>query len=212
MFNNKKIVTRFLLKQRQGKSNSFLAYDCLTGDDVFVKFGHQAIIKREWFCLKSCELMKKKYPVFYPFVSISVARNFSWLVRSWQSGFTLLEYCNRKRKVELFEFSLSGMLFKLFIWLRYFHKMGWVHYDIKPSNVFFDMNSVGQYSVCMIDFGSALPIGFKLSKVLFREFNYKYSSKKVRLGLGKALPMDDWISFIKLMCDRDIVLYSKEKI
>ncbi|WCE31034.1 protein kinase domain-containing protein [Vibrio sp. SCSIO 43137] len=73
--------------------------------------------------------------------------------------------------------------------IRYCHQQGWVHGDIKPSNLLY---LAGEERVILIDFAAALPIGQSREELTEWQFTSQFAREHQRKGEGVACEADDW--------------------
>lgn len=93
--------------------------------------------------------------------------------------------------------SFSDKHISRFIWLipqviraiEHCHKRGWVHGDIKPSNVLY-LPDTG--SIVLIDFAAALPLGLNREDLQRWEMTPQFATKGNKAGCGVVAQSDDW--------------------
>ena len=76
------------------------------------------------------------------------------------------------------------------------HKCGWVHGDIKPSNIIF---SPLNQTIRIIDFGASHKIGTQRQSLNEWQCTPSFASEKALKGKGCYLPTDDWYALIKMI-------------
>ncbi len=75
------------------------------------------------------------------------------------------------------------------------HKKGWVHGDIKPSNILYLKENGG---IRLIDFGASYPIGTSRNALKTWQLTPSLASPAQRSGDGFVEPNDDWYALNKL--------------
>ncbi|MGF1755822.1 protein kinase [Vibrio makurazakiensis] len=70
------------------------------------------------------------------------------------------------------------------------HSTGYIHGDIKPSNIVFSADE----SMKLVDFGSVRKIGVQLSNERFHSYTESFASPSMISGNDKVTVMDDWFS------------------
>lgn len=88
------------------------------------------------------------------------------------------------------------------------HRSGWVHGDIKPSNILF-IPETG--SIRLIDFGASFPLGTNRQGLDCWQVSKGYSPENKLKGLGEVTVSDDWYALSK-MIDQTISFISDKKI
>ncbi|OLQ72853.1 hypothetical protein BIT28_06615 [Photobacterium proteolyticum] len=78
--------------------------------------------------------------------------------------------------------------------IEHVHQAGWVHGDIKPSNILY-LPKFG--SIRLIDFGAAWPIGTSLSRLSEWQLTPGFSRSTREKGIGSVEPADDWYALSK---------------
>ena len=77
--------------------------------------------------------------------------------------------------------------------IHFCHQNGWVHGDIKPSNVLYTP-STG--AIILIDFAAALPIGMPMEELTRWEMTPSFASAEKCKGEGRVSAKDDWYALL----------------
>ncbi|MCL1078166.1 protein kinase [Parashewanella spongiae] len=80
--------------------------------------------------------------------------------------------------------------------IRHCHTKGWVHGDIKPSNILYLPKT---HTVRLIDFGAFERIGRDRRQFEQWQLTPCFASENQLKGLGIVEPNDDWYSLLKLI-------------
>ncbi|WP_133405417.1 protein kinase domain-containing protein [Parashewanella tropica] len=89
----------------------------------------------------------------------------------------------------------NQLLPKITALISYCHHKGWIHGDIKPSNILYHPSSL---QVKLIDFGASLPIGLNRSSLPYWQCTPSFSSINQQEGKGKVDTNDDWQGVFKI--------------
>ena len=76
------------------------------------------------------------------------------------------------------------------------HKCGWVHGDIKPSNIIYSPISD---NIRVIDFGSSQRIGTSRNELETWECTVEFARELIKRGEGSYQPADDWYALNKII-------------
>ncbi len=111
-----------------------------------------------------------------------------------------LEFCIRDKPLLDFD-SANRKLFvklipKIISAIEHCHSLGWIHGDIKPSNIIY--TSFNE-DIRLIDFGASQRIGTDRNNLDNWQCTPSFASHNIKMGIGKYLPTDDWTSLIKLI-------------
>lgn len=76
------------------------------------------------------------------------------------------------------------------------HNQGWVHGDIKPSNILY----LGkEQNIRLIDFGASYPIGTCRATLSTWQLTPTFASVNQRAGVGLVEAADDWFALQKII-------------
>ncbi|WP_185976994.1 MULTISPECIES: protein kinase domain-containing protein [Shewanella] len=98
----------------------------------------------------------------------------------------------KEHEIDLWVFVLP----KVIDAIAHCHQQGWVHGDIKPSNILFN-ETLG--IVRLIDFGASNPIGTNRNALNKWQLTPMFSSENQKLGVGYVEEEDDWYALAKMM-------------
>lgn len=147
---------------------------------VVVKERNVDSIQREYQALKSCQ---------GPMIGELLGLDSNRLITTYYSkSRTLLSLTDDEKILAL------KVMDELFLAIKWCHKCGFIHGDIKPSNVLIFEDQ----SIKLIDFGASLPIGTKYSSLNSYEYTIKPTKNNI-IGVSKlydsAVPQVDWEAF-----------------
>lgn len=80
--------------------------------------------------------------------------------------------------------------------IRHCHTNGWVHGDIKPSNILFIPQTC---SVRLVDFGASQSIGTNRSLLKRWQVTPQFASEEQNLGIGFVQPKEDWLAIMNVI-------------
>ncbi|MDD1783965.1 phosphotransferase [Enterovibrio sp. ZSDZ35] len=167
-------------------ANSYLATELETGDSVVLRRcppgAERGSLEREWEALEAC-----KGDCVQEALSLYPATGF----------LSLTFYPNATPLIDLTPEQVDAfpiLLPKILKALSHCHKAGWIHGDIKPSNVLWDHDS---NSIRLIDFGAAMPIGLSRKNLASWHMSTGFSPESQSSGEGAAHPSDDWFALIR---------------
>ncbi|KXI22609.1 protein kinase domain-containing protein [Photobacterium sanguinicancri] len=145
---------------------------------VVIKQGEDDQLEREWRCLQQCHSHYFRQP-------IERLVDEQLLVLEYVAGDSLLSL--EQHQVSLF-LDLVPQLVRA---ITLIHQQGWVHGDIKPSNVLLDKQSK---AITIIDFGAALPINTLVNTQSSIQFSLGFCSESRTYGHHRVSEKDDWYS------------------
>ncbi|CZF78294.1 Serine/threonine-protein kinase D [Grimontia celer] len=179
-------------------ANAYLATELETGNSVVLRRAppgaERGSLEREWEALNACKGEGVQEALsLYPasgFLSVSFYANSTPLIAL------------NPEQAEAFPILLPKILKAI----SHCHKQGWIHGDIKPSNVIWDHDTNG---ICLIDFGAALPIGLSRKNLAAWHMSKGFSPDSQVQGAGIAHPSDDWFALIRWIRQLDDVEVSE---
>ena len=156
----------------------WIAYDNKNENKVILKHAEAQLLHREWSCLSQCHSP-------YIISVIEYLPNSSLLISPFLRAQSLLTLTQD-----------DGDLFISFLpqivrAITHLHLQGWVHGDIKPSNIIYQPQLA---LIKIIDFGAAQPLGEALSELQKWQLTVGFSQKNKQLGIGKIETNDDWFA------------------
>ncbi|WP_087024170.1 protein kinase domain-containing protein [Thaumasiovibrio subtropicus] len=161
-------------------SHTWLATSAIDATPTLLKTGLH--IEREFAALKACQGRGVQELAG----SLVVVANDTYLpLQYYPKQRSLLTL--RNDEVSLFIELLPSLIRAI----THCHRCGWVHGDIKPSNVLL-CDACRQ--VRLVDFGAALPIGFDRLSLGEWQATPAFASAQQSLGHGFANEGDDWFS------------------
>ncbi|OAN17836.1 hypothetical protein A3K86_02645 [Photobacterium jeanii] len=143
---------------------------------VLIKQGDKDSLAREWHSLQSCE-------------SHYFRQAKAWLV---DDNVLVLDYVEGESLLSLDSEQAALFLYLLPQIVRaisVLHQQGWIHGDIKPSNVLFDKRYL---KITLIDFGAALPINTMISSQSSIQLTPGFSPESRSYQNHKVTEKDDW--------------------
>lgn len=172
--------------------NAYLATDIETGDTVVLRRcspgSERSSLEREWEALSACRGEGVQHALaLYP-----------------ATGFIAVEYY--PDMMPLIEMSphqaetFTVLLPELLKAMRHCHHAGWIHGDIKPSNVLWDP---ADNRVCLIDFGAPLPIGLSRKNLTSWHMSKGFSPDRQAKGEGTVQASDDWFALMRWLRQMD---------
>ncbi|MEZ9524583.1 protein kinase domain-containing protein [Enterovibrio norvegicus] len=172
--------------------NAYLATEIETGDTVVLRRcspgSERSSLEREWEALSACRGEGVQHALaLYP-----------------ATGFIAVEYY--PDMIPLIEMSphqaetFTVLLPELLKAMRHCHHAGWIHGDIKPSNVLWDP---ADNRVCLIDFGAALPIGLSRKNLTSWHMSKGFSPDRQAKGEGTVQASDDWFALMRWLRQMD---------
>ncbi|MGF1706395.1 protein kinase domain-containing protein [Enterovibrio baiacu] len=172
--------------------NAYLATEIETGDTVVLRRcspgSERSSLEREWEALSACRGEGVQHALaLYP-----------------ATGFIAVEYY--PDMMPLIEMSphqaetFTVLLPELLKAMRHCHHAGWIHGDIKPSNVLWDP---ADNRVCLIDFGAALPIGLSRKNLTSWHMSKGLSPDRQAKGEGTVQASDDWFALMRWLRQMD---------
>ncbi|MGF1767680.1 phosphotransferase [Enterovibrio makurazakiensis] len=172
--------------------NAYLATEIETGDTVVLRRAplgsEKSSLEREWEALSACKgAGVQKALALYPTTRFIALEYYPDMV-------PLIDM--NPYQAETFTLLLPGILKAL----CHCHQAGWIHGDIKPSNVLW--NQIDN-RVCLIDFGAAMPIGLSRKKLNTWHMSKGFSSEAQAQGEGIVEASDDWYALIRWLRQMD---------
>ncbi|MGF1728277.1 protein kinase domain-containing protein [Photobacterium kasasachensis] len=157
----------------------FVANDDRSGRKVIVKCAEKAQIERESLCMNHCRS---------PYTARPIETLPNILILPYVSGKSVLTFSSDQ--IHLF----MSLIPKIVRAIEYVHQSGWVHGDIKPSNVLY-LSHLD--SINLIDYGAAWPIGTPLSRLSEWQLTPGFSRSSKEMGIGSVESADDWYALAK---------------
>lgn len=180
------LANRFLVKESLGHA-VYVAYDFTHGKTVVLKQVKRSQLQREWQCLSLCHSP-------YIIKARELCSSASLLVLPYLNGQSLLSFSSDQTHLFL---SLLPQLVRA---IDHVHQQGWVHGDIKPSNV---MHLADEPKIQLIDFGSCWPIGTRYSDIDEWQLTPGFSTEDQRHGNGRVIPSHDWFALKQWLSQLD---------
>ncbi|MCW8327882.1 hypothetical protein MD588_03595 [Photobacterium sp. SDRW27] len=157
----------------------FVAIDNGTGGKVIVKHAEHEQLEREWLCMTQCHS---------PYINQPIEILSSLLILPYVEGESLITF-------SLDQCSLFiACLPKIVRAIDCVHQAGWVHCDVKPSNILY-LPELG--SIKLIDFGAAWPVGTSLYQLNEWQLTPGFSRSTRQEGIGNIEREDDWYALAK---------------
>ena len=189
----KVLLNRFTLHQAL-KPHVFVALDSESSNTVVLKYAPKEQLQREWNSMKQCSS---------PYVIEPLARFESLLILPYIEGQSLLAFTLAQTSLFI---DIMPQIAKA---IHNVHQSGWVHGDIKPSNVLY---SPKNRLITLIDFGAARPVNTPLSMLDEWQLTPGFSSSIKHEGVGTITAKDDWYALKKWLAQiDDASLSSKDK-
>ncbi|WP_051302872.1 protein kinase family protein [Psychromonas aquimarina] len=154
----------------------WLACERSSGNRVIVKHADEEQLQREWSCMSQCSSPYILQPLEYLPVS-------SLLILPYINGQSMLTFSQTQSG--LFIYLIPQIVRAVY----HLHQQGWVHGDIKPSNIIYQP-ALG--SIKIIDFGAAQPLGSSLSDLQQWQLTPGFSRTEKQQGIGIIEAKDDW--------------------
>lgn len=188
------LANRFLVKESLGRA-VYVAYDLTHGKAVVIKQVKASQLQKEWQCLSMCHSS-------YIIKAGELCSSASLFTLPYLDGQSLLSFSSDQTHLFL---SLLPQLVRA---IDHVHQQGWVHGDIKPSNV---MYLADEHKIQLIDFGSCWPIGTKYFDMDEWQLTPGFSSQDQSQGNGCVLPSNDWFALKQWLSQLDIKTLSKSE-
>lgn len=167
------LLNRFILLEKL-TPHVFVALDNESGNKVVVKQTQEAQRQREWHSMMECSS---------PYIIQPLTHFPKLLVLPYIEGKSLLTFSVAQSSLFI---TIIPQLVRA---IHSVHQAGWVHGDIKPSNVLY----LSQYQVItLIDFGAALPVNTPLSTLDEWQLTPGFTSILKQQGVAIREPKDDW--------------------
>ncbi|WP_019613348.1 protein kinase domain-containing protein [Psychromonas ossibalaenae] len=156
----------------------WLASDRSCGTKVIIKHAENELLHREWSCMSQCSS---------PYIqqSLEYLPASSLLILSYINGQSILAFSQVQSSLFI---SLIPQIVRA---VCHLHQQGWVHGDIKPSNVIYQPE-LG--SIKIIDFGASWPAGTALEHLPQWQLTPGFSRKNKHQGTGLIEVKDDWFA------------------
>ncbi|MGR5078019.1 protein kinase domain-containing protein [Photobacterium swingsii] len=145
---------------------------------VVIKQGDGDQLEREWCCLNQCRSHYFRQPVEW-------LEDEQLLILEYIEGDSLLSL--QQDQATLF-LSLMPQIVRA---IRRIHQQGWVHGDIKPSNVLLDKEC---QTITIIDFGAALPMNTVVNTQSSIQLTLGFCTQSRTYGHHRVSEKDDWYS------------------
>ncbi|MFT5558438.1 MAG: serine/threonine protein kinase [Sphingobacteriales bacterium] len=169
------LAERFLIIEPLS-ADVFTANDQSNNRPVVIKRGDNEALQREFRCIKQC-----RSP--YIINALEYLPLSSLLVMPYLQGTNLLAFSASQRALFM---SLIAQIVRA---VSYLHAQGWVHGDIKPSNIIYQAE-LG--IIKLIDFGATWPIDTPLIILSQWQLTPGFSRHNKEQGIGTIEPADDW--------------------
>lgn len=172
----------------------FVAVDGNSGQKVIAKYAAKSQVESESRCMSQC---------CSPYINQPIETLPEWLVLPYIRGTSVLTFTLEQR--HLFMACIPYIVRAI----EHVHQAGWVHGDIKPSNILY-LPQFG--SIKLIDFGAAWPAGTPLSQLNEWQLTLGFSRRSKQQGVGNVEPSDDWYALAKWLEQIDVnSLSAKER-
>jgi len=169
----KVLLNRFILLEKLAP-HIFVALDYESGNKVVLKQAQEAQLQRELHCMMDCTS---------PYTIQPLAHFPTLLVLPYIEGRSLLTFNLEQSSLFI------AIIPQLVRAIQSVHQAGWVHGDIKPSNVLY----LSKYQlITLIDFGAAQPANTPLSILDEWQLTPGFTSVLKRQGIGIIEAKDDW--------------------
>ncbi len=154
----------------------WLASDCICGDKVIIRHAQNQQLQREWACMSQCSSP-------YILQPLECLYDSSLLILPYINGLSMLAFSQAQSGLFI---SLIPQIVRA---LCHLHQQGWVHGDIKPSNILYQPQ---QALIKVIDFGAAQPLGSSLSDLQQWQLTQGFCRTEKQQGIGIIEAKDDW--------------------
>lgn len=189
-------MTQYIVHSARNTMNTLCDDECWNLSEIRKYYSDKNDMDREWYALTDC------------------------------AGFYTQKVIKRDRDTQVIHFHYDSQAKPLstftvenapsFIWVlphiikavQHCHHNGWVHGDIKPSNILF---LPYLDSVQLIDFGASQRIGTPRQALLNWQATRSFATDEQWYGKGTVRESDDWFAVTK-MIEQCIVLTSDPKI
>nr|WP_275440529.1 protein kinase [Vibrio sp. Of7-15] len=175
-----------MVKEPLGRA-VYIAYDLSHGKTVVIKQAKASQLQKEWQCLSMCHSP-------YIIKAGELCSSASLLTLPYLDGQSLLSFSSDQAHLFL---SLLPQLVRA---IDHVHQQGWIHGDIKPSNVMYLAN---EHKIQLIDFGSCLSIGTKYYDLDEWQLTPGFSTQDQLQGNGHVLPSYDWFALKQWLSQLD---------
>lgn len=189
------LADRFLIIEPLS-ADVFTANDQSNGSKVVIKRADNEPLQRAFRCMTQCRSPYIMNALEYLPLS-------SLLVMPYLHGNDLLAFSQPQRTLFL---TLIAQIVRA---VSHLHAQGWVHGDIKPSNVIYQAE-LG--IIKLIDFGAAWPIDTPLTGLSQWQLTPGFSRQAKEQGIGKIGPADDWYAlaqWLKQIDERALTVREK---
>ena len=160
-------------RDAKGGNGSFARYD---GESLGIKKSKENI---DDLC-EERDILRKLWPedpfYYYPSRGSNGITEKAYLTMPYCEGLIIDDYITKITNVKNLPFDffireLSKIIYLLGILVDYIHKQGYSHNDIKGDNIIVKINQDGTYYLYLIDYGSALNIGYEVSQRKMKLYN-----------------------------------------
>ncbi|MGR6862791.1 protein kinase domain-containing protein [Aliivibrio salmonicida] len=141
-------------------------------------------LQKEWVALQACQGAQIQKVVGVNWSTLQLTLEFD------QSAIPLIEF--EPKDLALFVSLLPSVVHTI----KHCHSKGWVHGDIKPSNLLY----VPQLQhIRLIDFGASCPMGSSREALSDWQATPMFASPNQKSGEGLVETGDDWFSLIQII-------------
>lgn len=192
------LLQRFTLIKKLSP-HVFIATDSLSGEKIIIKQTDNEQLHREWQCMQQCQSP-------YIIQTVEYIASSSLLVLPYLNGQSMLTFSLKQRSLFI------SLIPKIVRAITHIHQNGWVHGDIKPSNIIYQP-ALG--SIKIIDFGAAWPAGTPLALLPQWQLTPQFSRENKLQGICKIEPKDDWYAlsiWLEQIAQESLTLRDKSKL
>ncbi|MCK6265148.1 AarF/UbiB family protein [Vibrio sp. ZSDE26] len=183
--------------KRAYREHVYLA-SSLEHGDVIIKFG--ASLPSRYGLKQSAEFLTRVASDFWsPVIEYGSDKQIDWLILPYICGQTVSEYIINVGHDLRGNLVANKWLESLELAISTLHKFGFVHGDIKPSNILITSSQ----KVLLLDFSTITPIGTEMHSLPFQFLSQRYAKTNESLAtpnIGQVSSIDnDWYSIAQTL-------------